>query len=183
MKQVFDYDTILHNYNYQIPDEQLKKLRSANQEWRKILEVGDKVDAIVQEDNNRCSGWSQAVIGSINGDAMHLNFTHDTKNSDRYLDRWSVEIALFETKTKENFEWRSSLKVGSVVDSHDKTVWNKSTILQIKEELVSADRTVPMAYVAFRIYHDNGMKSDTVGKYDGWSERFDEWVSVYSPRI
>lgn len=49
------------------------------------------------------------------------------------MDRWSVEIAPFESKTKENWEWKESLKIGSTVDSHDKSVWNKSTILDIKE--------------------------------------------------
>lgn len=28
IKNLFEYDTILHNYSYQIPEEELKKLRS-----------------------------------------------------------------------------------------------------------------------------------------------------------
>jgi hypothetical protein len=40
-----------------------------------------------------------------------------------------------------------------------------------------------MAYVAFRIYVEKSIKSDEVGPYEGWSNRFDEWVAVYSPRI
>ena len=30
IKNLFDYDTILHNYNYQIPEDELKKLRNQN---------------------------------------------------------------------------------------------------------------------------------------------------------
>ena len=30
---------------------------------------------------------------------------------------------------------------------------------------------------------ENGTKSDEKGIFDGWSSKFDEWVSVYSPRI
>ena len=30
MKQVFEHDSILHNYNYQISEEELKRIRSAN---------------------------------------------------------------------------------------------------------------------------------------------------------
>ncbi len=37
MKHVFEHDSILHNYNYQISEEELKRIRSANQEWRKEL--------------------------------------------------------------------------------------------------------------------------------------------------
>lgn len=58
MKHVFNYDTILNLYNYQISEEELKRLRSANQEWRKDLKEGDMVDAIIDEAAARCSGWS-----------------------------------------------------------------------------------------------------------------------------
>jgi hypothetical protein len=40
-----------------------------------------------------------------------------------------------------------------------------------------------MAFVAYRVYVENGAKSDDKGAYDGWSNRFDEWISIYSPRI
>jgi hypothetical protein len=182
MKMVFEYDTILHNYNYQIPEDELKRLRNTNQEWRKELKQGDMIDAIVDE-NNRCSGWSQARISQVNGELLFLEFLFDTKNADRYIDRWSVEIAQYETKTKELFEWKNTLVANAVVDAHDKTVWNKSTILDIKEQQIAPDRVVKMAYIGYRIYVENGAKSDERGTYDGWSNRFDEWVSIYSPRI
>jgi len=102
---------------------------------------------------------------------------------DRYLDRWSVEIAKYESKTKELFEWKSTLKVDSLVDAHDKTVWNKSTILDIKEQQIDQDRTIKMAFIGYRVYVENGPKSDERGKFDGWSNRFDEWVPLYSSRI
>lgn len=50
------------------------------------------VDAIADE-NARCSGWSQARISSVNGDILHLEYIYDCKAVDRYIDRWSVEIA------------------------------------------------------------------------------------------
>lgn len=46
MRAAFDIDTILHNYNYQIPEEELRKLRTSYQDWRKELKEGDMVDAI-----------------------------------------------------------------------------------------------------------------------------------------
>jgi hypothetical protein len=55
--------------------------------------------------------------------------------------------------------------------------------LDIKEQTVAPDRVVKMAFVAYRVYVENGAKSDERGTYDGWSNRFDEWISVYSPRI
>jgi len=51
------------------------------------------VDAIADETNVRCNGWSQARISSVNGDILQLEYLYDTKNIDKFLDRWSVEIA------------------------------------------------------------------------------------------
>jgi hypothetical protein len=82
----------------------------------------------------RCSGWSQARIAKLaaSADTVHLEFIHDIKNVDRFIDKYSIEIAEFETKTKDSFAWRATLKVGDQIDSHDKTVWNRSTILDMK---------------------------------------------------
>lgn len=92
------------------------------------------VDAIADENNSRCSGWSQARISSVNGDMLQLEFIYDIKSVDKYMDRWSVEIAPFESKTKELWEWKETVKVGMLVDANDKSVWNKSTILDIKDQ-------------------------------------------------
>jgi hypothetical protein len=112
-----------------------------------------------------------------------LQFIFDTKNTDRYLDRWSVDIAKFESKTKELFEWKRTLGVKSLIDSHDKNSWSKSTILEIRDLTVSPDRVIKQALVAFRIYVEKSIKSDDIGPFEGWSNRFDEWVSLFSPRI
>ncbi len=140
------------------------------------------IDA-VQDEYTKCSGWSQARISQVAGDTLHLEFLYDTKNTDRYLDRWSVDIAQFESKTKELFQWKSTLQVKQQVDGHDKSSWNKSTILDMKEQTIGPNRTVKLAYVAFRVYVEKSINSDEVGPYDGWSNRFDEWISTSSPRI
>ena len=69
------------------------------------------------------------------------------------------------------------------VDCHDKTVWNKSTVLEVKDQPIYAGRTAKLAMIGYRVYCPNGTKSDEKGTFDGWSNRFDEWVSIYSPRI
>ena len=99
------------------------------------------------------------------------------------MDRWSVEIAPYESKTKSLFEYKAQLITGMTVDAHDKTVWNKSTILDTKDLEVAPDRILKLAFIAFRVYVENGPKFDAKGTYDGWSDRFDEWISIYSPRI
>lgn len=141
------------------------------------------VDAIIEEPGNKCSGWSQARIASADGDILKLEFIYDTKSVDKNYDRWSVEIAEFETKTKELWEWKKTLVNGSTVDAHDKTVWNKATIFEIKEQTFGPERIVKMGFVGFRIYQEGGTKNDERGAFEGWSHRFDEWISVFSPKI
>lgn len=70
-----------------------------------------------------------------------------------------------------------------MVDANDKSVWNKSTILDIKDNQLGPDRIVKMAFIGYRIYVENGNKSDDKGSFEGWSSKFDEWVPIYSPRI
>ena len=72
------------------------------------------------------------------------------------MDRWSIEIAIFESKTKELWEWKDTVKVGMLVDANDKSVWNKSTILEMKDHQVTPTRTIKMVYIGYRVYVENG---------------------------
>jgi hypothetical protein len=40
-----------------------------------------------------------------------------------------------------------------------------------------------MALIGYRVYQENGSKNDDKGQFEGWSSRFDEWISIYSPRL
>jgi len=42
-----------------------------------------------------------------------------------------MEIAPFNTKSKQVFSWKNNLQVGDVIDANDKNMWLKSTILNI----------------------------------------------------
>ena len=51
-----------------------------------------------------------------------------------------------------------------------------------------AGRQVLMAYIGFRVYTDKippgkQEKKDALGTFVGWSEKFDEWIPMFSPRI
>lgn len=70
-----------------------------------------------------------------------------------------------------------------LVDANDKSVWNKSTILDIKDQVIGPNRVIKMAYIGYRVYVENGIKSDEKGTFEGWSTKFDEWIAIYSPRI
>jgi hypothetical protein len=63
------------------------------------------------------AGWSQGKIVKIDGDALYLEYPTEPVEMDRRIDRWSVEIAPFESKTKETWEWKQTIKVDDEVDA------------------------------------------------------------------
>jgi hypothetical protein len=69
MTWAFQPDSSLHKYHYQISDDELKRLRTSHQTWRKELQPGDKVDVRVKADEkSTLTGWNQAKINAIEGD-------------------------------------------------------------------------------------------------------------------
>lgn len=52
--------------------------------------------------------------------------------SDRALDRWSVELAPYESETKAIWEWKATLQEDDQVDAQDDTYkWLKATLVKI----------------------------------------------------
>jgi hypothetical protein len=49
--------------------------------------------------------------------------------------------------------------------------------------LVGEGREIKEYHVGFRVYSDTGAKDDKHGKFDGFSDKFDQWIPAYSPRI
>ena len=57
---------------------------------------------------------------------------------DRDIERWSTEIAQFETHTKDDYAWRRENLVAPnlvdvLVDCHDGFRWEESTIFNVTE--------------------------------------------------
>ena len=108
---------------------------------------------------------------------------------DRDVERWSTDLAQFETHTKEDYAWRRANLTDRdmrdfVCDCHDGFKWEEATAFNILNDTMNG-RAVLMANVGFRVYRTEGKKirTDERGTYDGWSNRYDEWVPVFSPRI
>ena len=146
-----------------------------------------KVDALVHHSDKSGqrggAGWSQATISKVDGDSLFLQYPTEAPEKDHVVDRWSVEVAPFESKTKEIWAWKAGIKVDDQVDAQDDACkWVKATIVSIEEQ-EEQGRTVLTALVGMRIYCESGQRHDERGKYDGWSDRFDERIPVYSPRI
>jgi hypothetical protein len=188
-RQIFDYDCMLHKFNFQIPEEALQALQTkgSEQAWRSALSEGDMVDALLHyydhSGTSRGSGWSQARIAKIEDDSLHLEYQAEPRDADRALDRWSVELAPYESHTRESWEWRKTLKADDQLDALDDSFkWLKATVVKI-EEVDDQGRQFPMTTIGMRIYVATGARRDERGSYDGWGERFDEKIPLYSPRL
>ena len=106
--------------------------------------------------SSRGAGWSQAKIAKVDGDTLSLQYLLEPTSSDRMLDRWSIELAPFESETKAIWEWKQTLKKDDLVDAQDDTYkWLKATIIQIYEA-TEGDRVFPMAVIGLRVYTPTG---------------------------
>lgn len=73
---------------------------------------------------------------TADGDDLYLEFPLSQNIYDGRMDRWSTDLVQFETKTKEDYEWRRQNLVNATmleVDVHDKSSWNKATIFEVKK--------------------------------------------------
>ena len=90
-------------------DDDLKKLATSRQQWRKELKVGDSLDVNIDgDDKQKVKGWVQGRIERIEGDLLSLTFPFLPTEYDMDIERYSVDLAVFETHTKEDYEWRST---------------------------------------------------------------------------
>ena len=105
------------------------------------------------------------------------------------ISRYSTNIAEFESMTKADYEWRASIEgmKGMILDVHDNFQWEAATIMDVKLDQSDENRPYWKFYVAFRVYKEHPTvktKKDKDGKlYEGWSEKYDEWIPVYTPRV
>ena len=87
----------------------MKKIATTGQTWRADLKVGDMVDVLTRADE-RCThkGWMQAKIVEAYDEALRLEYVDTSDWFDCHIDRNAVELAQFETRTKDDYAWRAS---------------------------------------------------------------------------
>ena len=100
------------------------------------------------------------------------------------VNRLGGEIAPLGSFT-DDFAWRVAMKPGDLIDCLDSEgVWYKSTVLEerLTKPILSSNEAVKEVNVGYRYYsEEEGHKSDEVGKYVGWSNKYDSWHTVSSP--
>lgn len=186
----FQPETTLHKRNFQMSNDDLKRLSTSRQTWRSALKVGDQVDVKVSgDDKDKATGWAQGHVTRVEGELLSVVFPELPTDFDRDIAVWSTDVAQFETHTKEDYEWRrANLAQPGVTDYladiHDHFRWEEGTLFNVSEDR-SSGRPVVYANCGFRVYRTYGKKirQDERGTFDGWSSKYDELVPVFSPRI
>jgi hypothetical protein len=88
--------------------------------------------------------------------------------------------------TDEDIAWRFSLSKDDVIDCIDQLgCWYESTVLEVIETEYSSG-TIKEMKIGFRVYSENGTKSDMSEpylKYEGWSNTYDVVINAFSNRI
>jgi hypothetical protein len=131
-------------------------------------------------------GWMQAKIMTVHEDMLWLQFINASDFYDTHVDRYAVEIAPFESKTKDDYAWRDTIETWTQLDAHDKFSWGKATIMDVKEAKIGEDRTFKVANVGYRIYKEDTSayaRRDEHGTYEGYNSKNDEWIPVCCPRL
>ncbi|CDW78148.1 ubiquitin carboxyl-terminal hydrolase family protein [Stylonychia lemnae] len=165
-------------------------------QWRSQLKEGDRLDVIYRKQitNHRISQWQKAsVIQVLEDDKLYVSFLNDMPLNNSLVSRYGPEIAEPDTFT-DDMEWRFAIQKGDLFDGLDgETIWYKSTCLDTRRFSIGpapgdpnvVNRYINEIYVGYRYYdEDEGHKWDDDGrKFVGWSNRYDEWISVTSPTI
>ena len=189
MTWCFKADTTLHSNHFQFSEQELKALATQRQTWRRELELGSMVDVMIDGDEKaKTQGWVQGRVAGINGDELAIEIPELPPQYDLTIDRWSINLSQFESKTKEDYEWRRSWaseeSTNIELDVHDHYKWEEGTIFDISVEDYNG-RKVYTGNCGFRIYRKVGKKirEDERGVYDGWSAKYDEFIPIFSPRV
>ncbi|CDW84881.1 UNKNOWN [Stylonychia lemnae] len=78
--------------------------------------------------------------------------------------KWSIKIAQFQSQTKESYEKKNRVQQMMLIDSFDLAIWNRSTIIEIKEKYEpQIKQMIKMALIGYRMYCTNGNKEDQTG--------------------
>ena len=165
MTWCFQPEVNLHKRNFQMTEDDLKKLSTSKQEWRNNLKVGDKLDvSLYSGEKQKVKGCVQGVIQRVGGEILSIVFPDLPEEFDGDFAKWSTDIAKFEAHTKEDYAWRRSWASEEtkdyVCDMHDNYKWEEGTCFYIFEDN-SCGRPVLMAQCGFRVYREVGKKLRT----------------------
>lgn len=69
------------------------------------------------------------------------------------------------------------------IDCVENCSWHQSTILDERFTEIEDGRAIKEFYIGFRVYVESSFKHDSRGFFEGFSDRFDTWISAASPRI
>lgn len=147
------------------------------------MKPGDSVDVLKTESDSSLYGWTTGNIKEITKENIVIISLDGMPEENLSLALGSSNMAPYGYYTGGN-DWREELKEESLIDCLDTIgVWYQATVLETELKEINGT-TVKMVYVAFRRLDEDGPKTDDEGRrYNGWSDKYDEWINPYSLRI
>ena len=154
--------------------------------WRQKLQVGDKIDCMVFENEKSeknykvsLSHWTRGTVIENSDNKLKVSYdgTKETKEFNLSTDNY----ALLPYKSMSNdYEWKESLSIGDEFDFLDGKNWYLSTVMDVKETLSGK-----IIKYGLRIYRPEGKNLDKLNnaRYIGWSETFDKEILVHDPKV
>jgi len=134
MTWAFQPDCNLHNRHFLMSEDELRRIITTPQVWRKDLKAGMQVDVqIYADEKKKMMGWLQGTITADNGDILSIEFPEADPAYNMQIDRWDINLAPFGEKTAENYQWRKENLTGAVdyvCDMHDMDQWWEGTIFK-----------------------------------------------------
>ena len=167
----------------------VKTIPADELEWRLALDIGMTIDVFKRDAKKKLQMWSKGKIEAVTGTVSDLrkryltiSYFSDKSVSEAKVTADSTCIAPYNTMSNSQ-NWRDKVQKGDRVDVFDKyDTWSTATVIwtDTREETEDSMR---MIRVGFRIYCDDGDKSDSMGRYSGYSDTLDEYIGVYTCRI
>jgi len=152
-------------------------------DWRKDLDVGSRVDAVKLDPEFQRKAWAYGTVVEVDGDELRIHFDADIEKCDRFLPRNSAYVQPFESH-KEHIQWRFEIQENDLLDCYDTASdWYNCTITGIRTTVIETGEEATEVKIAYRVYQEDGGKSDEIGNFRGWSKKYDEWLNVHDPRI
>lgn len=191
MRWVFDHKCRLYQHhclseeNAILIDNSQSQMPDEERQWREGLLVGDYIDAVKIDPEQKIKCWMKAQIQEVlSATKIKVAFPKDTHLTSRELSKFSNEIAKMGSKAEGEEDWREAIQLDDKVDCYDSTGYWYASHVVARETREHQRAMIPMVRIAFRIYHPDGDKTDKKGqKFYGWEETYDEWFPLYSARL
>ena len=152
------------------------------EEWRKKLKHGDRIDAVIVSPKWGSKEWAPAIVSFVYNDTIEVKFEDAPESFDRAYYKFSPYIDQA-GKHLSWYQWKQDLHSNQEIYKIDNSLnFRYCTILE-RTEKEKKGRIFTNLKLTFRIYREDGNNEDDKGKYFGSDIIYDKDLPLMNPRI